>query len=123
MKKEQEQKAAEKPQLLPTESTLMGPTIQEVKSGVPGPVSIKGRHKIPTFVDYDRQCGVMTDRNLPCSRSLTCKSHSIGAKRAVPDRSKPYDELLLEWHWTNNPKFVETVKKERKRGKKEAKEG
>ncbi|KAF8817583.1 SCA7-domain-containing protein, partial [Phlegmacium glaucopus] len=55
----------------------------------------KGRLKGP--VDYDKQCGVINDKNLPCSRSLTCKSHSMGAKRAVQGRSRNYDELLLEW--------------------------
>lgn len=80
----------------------------------------KGRAKGP--VDLDRQCGVINDKNLPCSRSLTCKSHSMGAKRAVPGRSRDYDELLLEWNRLNNPNFVEPVKRESKAAKKERKE-
>ncbi|KAH9839828.1 SCA7-domain-containing protein [Rhodofomes roseus] len=80
----------------------------------------KGRFKGP--VDYDKQCGVINDKNLPCSRSLTCKSHSMGAKRAVQGRSRPYDELLLEWNRLNNPNFVEPVKKESKEQRKERKE-
>lgn len=80
----------------------------------------KGRIKGP--VDFDRQCGVINDKNLPCSRSLTCKSHSMGAKRAVQGRSKPYDELLLEWNRLNNPNFVEPPKKESKEQRKERKE-
>ncbi|KDQ61757.1 hypothetical protein JAAARDRAFT_150675 [Jaapia argillacea MUCL 33604] len=80
----------------------------------------KGRFKGP--VDYDRQCGVINDKGLPCSRSLTCKSHSMGAKRAVQGRSKAYDELLLEWNRANNPNFVEPVKKETKAERKEKKE-
>ncbi|EPQ56460.1 SCA7-domain-containing protein [Gloeophyllum trabeum ATCC 11539] len=73
-------------------------------------------------VDYDKQCGVINDKGLPCSRSLTCKSHSMGAKRAVQGRSKPYDELLLEWNRANNPNWVEPVKKETKQERKEKKE-
>lgn len=80
----------------------------------------KGRFKGP--VDYDKQCGVINDKGLPCSRSLTCKSHSMGAKRAVQGRSKPYDELLLEWNRLNNPNWVEPVKKESKAERKERKE-
>ena len=56
--------------------------------------------------DVDTQCGVINDKGLPCSRSLTCKSHSMGAKRAVPGRCKPYDELLLEWQRIHNPALV-----------------
>ncbi|KAK0549798.1 SAGA complex subunit Sgf73 [Tilletia horrida] len=56
-------------------------------------------------LNVDRQCGVVTEKG-PCSRSLTCKSHSMGAKRAVPGRSKPYDELLFEWQKATNPAFL-----------------
>ncbi|EIW82061.1 SCA7-domain-containing protein [Coniophora puteana RWD-64-598 SS2] len=80
----------------------------------------KGRTKGP--VDYDKQCGVINDKGLPCSRSLTCKAHSMGAKRAVEGRSKSYDELLLDWNRANNPNWVEPVKKETKAEKKEKKE-
>lgn len=80
----------------------------------------KGRFKGP--VDYDKQCGVINDKGLPCSRSLSCKSHSMGAKRSVQGRSKPYDELLLEWNRANKPNFVEPVKKESKLERKERKE-
>lgn len=80
----------------------------------------KGRVKGP--VDYDKQCGVINDKGLPCSRSLTCKSHSMGAKRAVQGRSRNYDELLLEWNRMNNPNFVEPVKRETKQERKDRKE-
>lgn len=73
-------------------------------------------------VDYDKQCGVINDKNLPCSRSLTCKSHSMGAKRAVQGRSRNYDELLLDWQRAHNPNFVEPVKRETKAEKKEKRE-
>ena len=80
----------------------------------------RGRAKGP--VDYDKQCGVINDKGLPCSRFLTCKSHSMGAKRSVQGRSKPYDELLLEWNRAHNPNWVEPVKKESKAERKERKE-
>ena len=73
-------------------------------------------------VDYDKQCGVINDKNLPCSRSLTCKTHSMGAKRSVQGRSRPYDELLLDWNRAHNPNFVEPVKRETKAEKKEKRE-
>lgn len=57
-------------------------------------------------IDLDRQCGVINNKGLPCSRSLTCKSHSMGAKRHVAGRSRPYDELLFEWQKATNPAFV-----------------
>ncbi|KIL69497.1 hypothetical protein M378DRAFT_789303 [Amanita muscaria Koide BX008] len=90
------------------------------KKAKPATKVTKGRMRGP--VDYDKQCGVINDKNLPCSRSLTCKSHSMGAKRAVQGRSKPYDELLLEWQRANNPNFVEPVKRETKAEKKEKRE-
>jgi SAGA-associated factor 73 len=65
---------------------------------------LSARKKGPT--DVDTQCGVINDKSLPCSRSLTCKSHSMGAKRAVQGRSRPYDELLLDWQKIHNPALV-----------------
>jgi hypothetical protein len=56
-------------------------------------------------VDVDKQCGVINDKGLPCSRSLTCKTHSMGAKRSVPGRSAAYDILLNEWQKKTNPNF------------------
>lgn len=90
------------------------------KKKKPMPKITKGRMKGP--VDLDKQCGVINDKNLPCSRSLTCKSHSMGAKRAVQGRSRPYDELLLDWNRLHNPNFVEPVKRESKQERKERKE-
>ncbi|KAI8369376.1 SCA7, zinc-binding domain-containing protein [Radiomyces spectabilis] len=49
-------------------------------------------------LDLDKQCGVIQGpNNTPCTRSLTCKSHSMGAKRAVAGRSEPYDVLLAAY--------------------------
>lgn len=55
-------------------------------------------------VDVERQCGVTTPSGAPCARSLTCKSHSMGAKRAVPGRSLPYDMLLAAYQKKNQAK-------------------
>jgi len=55
-------------------------------------------------VDVERQCGVITPTGQPCARSLTCKSHSMGAKRAVPGRSLPYDMLLAAYQKKNQAK-------------------
>lgn len=52
-------------------------------------------------VDVERQCGVVLANGQPCARSLTCKSHSMGAKRAVAGRSLPYDMLLAAYQKKN----------------------
>ncbi|XP_031133790.1 ataxin-7 [Sander lucioperca] len=45
----------------------------------------------------DIHCGVVdiTARK-PCTRSLTCKTHSLSQRRAVPGRRKRFDTLLAE---------------------------
>ncbi|KAI9845237.1 MAG: hypothetical protein M1837_004992 [Sclerophora amabilis] len=55
-------------------------------------------------VDVERQCGVPLPNGAQCARSLTCKSHSMGAKRAVPGRSLPYDMLLSAYQKKNQAK-------------------
>jgi len=52
-------------------------------------------------VDVEKQCGVTLPNGQQCARSLTCKSHSMGAKRAVPGRSLPYDMLLAAYQKKN----------------------
>jgi SAGA-associated factor 73 len=52
-------------------------------------------------VDVEKQCGVTLANGMQCARSLTCKSHSMGAKRAVPGRSLPYDMLLQAYQKKN----------------------
>ncbi|EXJ75803.1 SAGA-associated factor 73 [Cladophialophora psammophila CBS 110553] len=52
-------------------------------------------------VDVEKQCGVLLPNGGQCARSLTCKSHSMGAKRAVPGRSLPYDMLLAAYQKKN----------------------
>ena len=61
------------------------------------------RPKAP--VDVEKQCGVELPMGGQCARSLTCKSHSMGAKRAVPGRSAPYDKLLMEYQRKNQAKL------------------
>jgi len=63
---------------------------------------LKARPKPP--VDVEKQCGVALPQGGQCARSLTCKSHSMGAKRAVPGRSARYDKLLLEYQRKNQAK-------------------
>ncbi|KAI9363246.1 SCA7, zinc-binding domain-containing protein [Pilaira anomala] len=49
-------------------------------------------------LDLDRQCGVLiTPNNHPCTRSLTCKIHAMGAKRSVEGRSQPFNDLLAAY--------------------------
>ncbi|GAA5854877.1 hypothetical protein JCM9279_005548, partial [Rhodotorula babjevae] len=73
--------------------------------GVAGPAAPPKQPDAPKknkrVVDVDRQCGVINDKGYPCPRSLTCKTHNMSAKRAVPHRSQPYDLLLFEWQKTN----------------------
>ncbi|KAF5369228.1 hypothetical protein D9757_010033 [Collybiopsis confluens] len=101
-------------------SSLPGEPLSKKTKKQPLPKITKGRAKGP--VDYDKQCGVINDKGLPCSRSLTCKSHSMGAKRAVQGRSRAYDDLLRDWQREHNPNYVEPVKRETKKEKKEKKE-
>ncbi|KAH7106056.1 SCA7-domain-containing protein [Auriculariales sp. MPI-PUGE-AT-0066] len=80
-----------------------------------------GKPRVKGPVNLDTQCGVINDKGLPCSRALKCKTHSMGAKRAVLGRSKAYDELLLDFNRAHDPHFVEPVKKETKAEKAAAK--
>ncbi|KAM0789279.1 hypothetical protein ACM66B_000119 [Microbotryomycetes sp. NB124-2] len=63
-------------------------------------------------LDLDRQCGVITDKGVPCLRSLTCKTHPMGAKRSVPHRSQPFDVLLAEWQKANAHKLINREQKQ-----------
>lgn len=74
---------------------------QKKKKEEPKP---KTAPKAKAPVDVERQCGVITPNGVPCARSLTCKSHSMGAKRAVPGRSLPYGMLLAAYQKKNQAK-------------------
>ncbi|GAA5825707.1 hypothetical protein JCM5353_005241 [Sporobolomyces roseus] len=75
--------------------TLPQASIASTSSTVPPlPENAKKNKRV---VDPDRQCCVINERGLPCQRSLTCKTHNMSSKRAVPHRSVSFDILLLEW--------------------------
>lgn len=62
-------------------------------------------------MDVEKQCGVWDpEKQTMCARSLTCKSHSMSAKRAVPGRSQPYDVLLSLWQRKNQVKAAPAPK-------------
>ncbi|KAJ8261854.1 hypothetical protein GJAV_G00159230 [Gymnothorax javanicus] len=47
--------------------------------------------------DPNKHCGVLDpESKRPCTRSLTCKTHSLTHRRAVPGRKKLFDSLLAE---------------------------
>jgi SAGA-associated factor 73 len=58
--------------------------------------------KVKGPVDVEKQCGVPLPNGAMCARSLTCKSHSMGAKRAVAGRSMRYDLLLAQYQKRNH---------------------
>ncbi|KAM0748801.1 SCA7-domain-containing protein [Meredithblackwellia eburnea MCA 4105] len=88
-----------------------GNKISGSSSSAPGASGSGDKNKTrPEKVDVDRHCGVINDKGFPCSRSLTCKSHSMGAKRSVPHRSQPYDILLHEWQKAHKPETFKNSK-------------
>lgn len=47
--------------------------------------------------DPNKHCGVkLVEGASPCTRSLTCKTHSLTLRRQVPDRSDSFDKLLAD---------------------------
>ncbi|CAI5273587.1 ASB_HP2_G0019700.mRNA.1.CDS.1 [Saccharomyces cerevisiae] len=93
------------------------------KTGTPQTFSssIKKQKKVkqrnPTekhLIDFNKQCGVELPEGGYCARSLTCKSHSMGAKRAVSGRSKPYDVLLADYHREHQTKIGAAAEKRAK---------
>ncbi|WVR09587.1 hypothetical protein IAU60_006657 [Kwoniella sp. DSM 27419] len=81
-------------------------------------IAERKRQRATNPVDLDQRCGVINDKGIPCARSLTCKTHTVGAKRAVQGRTRPYDLLYLEWQREHNPNFKEPQKKELNKDKK-----
>ncbi|GEQ66441.1 hypothetical protein JCM33374_g104 [Metschnikowia sp. JCM 33374] len=67
---------------------------------------VKAATKAKGPVDVEKQCGVPLPSGGFCARSLTCKTHSMGAKRAVPGRSAPYDVLLQQYQKRNQAKLA-----------------
>ncbi|AET37947.1 deubiquitination module subunit SGF73 Ecym_2198 [Eremothecium cymbalariae DBVPG len=86
----------------------LSPSKKQRKSSTPATKKqrkVKQRNPTePHLVDLDKQCGVELPENGVCGRSLTCKSHSMGAKRAVQGRTKSFDVLLAEYQKKNHIK-------------------
>jgi SAGA-associated factor 73 len=85
------------------EEGATGPSKKKKKKDEAKSKAPKAKAKAP--VDVEKQCGVELPQGGQCARSLTCKSHSMGAKRAVPGRSAPYDKLLMEYQRKNQAKL------------------
>ncbi|XP_048869413.1 ataxin-7-like protein 1 isoform X2 [Brienomyrus brachyistius] len=69
------------------------------------PSSLDRRHQNGTkrarlsarVFDPNKHCGVLDpESRMPCTRSLTCKTHSLTHRRAVLGRRKLFDSLLAE---------------------------
>lgn len=76
-------------------STINSPSI-----GGKGKKTIKAARVLPCKdreYDADKHCGVKTEgMDKECTRSLTCKTHSLSLRRSVTGRSKSFDDLLEE---------------------------
>ncbi|XP_026218448.1 ataxin-7-like protein 1 isoform X1 [Anabas testudineus] len=72
--------------------------------------------------DPNKHCGVPDpETKQPCTRSLTCKTHSLSHRRAVPGRRKHFDILLAEHK--GRAKEKEGAKEKDKDGAQGEKEG
>ncbi|XP_046839983.1 SAGA-associated factor 73-like [Xenia sp. Carnegie-2017] len=72
-------------------------TKKEVKDSTKKFVLTKDRE-----YDPNRHCGVwLEDQQKNCTRSLTCKTHALSLRRAVPGQIKKFDVLLLEHERVN----------------------
>ncbi|XP_035535244.1 ataxin-7-like protein 1 isoform X1 [Morone saxatilis] len=72
--------------------------------------------------DPNKHCGVQDpETKRPCTRSLTCKTHSLTHRRAVPGRRKHFDILLAEHK--GRPKEGAKEKEKDKDGTQGGKEG
>jgi hypothetical protein len=72
--------------------------------------------------DPDKHCGVLTEHmDKACTRSLTCKTHSLTLRRQVVGRSKPFDDLLEE-HRVAKEEAMRLAGKEVKLTKKQIKQ-
>nr|XP_023649737.1 ataxin-7 isoform X1 [Paramormyrops kingsleyae]XP_023649738.1 ataxin-7 isoform X1 [Paramormyrops kingsleyae]XP_023649739.1 ataxin-7 isoform X1 [Paramormyrops kingsleyae]XP_023649740.1 ataxin-7 isoform X1 [Paramormyrops kingsleyae] len=96
----------------PTKLSLNYPSIPKAPLSCPGPV-LNGQglyadrkqdtnrrqlhRRLPAEFNPDVHCGVLDlVARKPCTRSLTCKTHSLSQRRAVPGRRKRFDALLAE---------------------------
>ncbi|WVF67293.1 hypothetical protein IAT40_002044 [Kwoniella sp. CBS 6097] len=112
-------KGMKKAELKKLEKEKMRIERKEAKEKERMEIAERKRMRATNPINLDRQCGVINDKSHPCARSLTCKTHTVGAKRAVQGRTRPYDLLYLEWQREHNPNFKEPVKKDPKEKEKE----
>ncbi|XP_030576269.1 ataxin-7-like protein 1 isoform X2 [Archocentrus centrarchus] len=74
--------------------------------------------------DPNKHCGVQDpETKRPCTRSLTCKTHSLTHRRAVPGRRKHFDVLLAEHKGRAKEKDGVKEKEKDKDGAQGGKEG
>lgn len=80
---------------LPALSSL-SPLEKKQQNGTKTPTRSHKRLSGRVF-DPNKHCGVQDpETKRPCTRSLTCKTHSLTYRRAVPGRRKHFDILLAE---------------------------
>ncbi|XP_067284199.1 ataxin-7-like protein 1 isoform X2 [Pseudorasbora parva] len=73
-----------------------------------------GRHRRVSgrVFDPNKHCGVLDpETKRACTRSLTCKTHSLTHRRAVPGRRKDFNVLLAEHKGRAKEKEVKEVQK------------
>ncbi|CAG5927622.1 unnamed protein product, partial [Menidia menidia] len=74
----------------------LSPVEKKQQNGTKAPSKSHKRLSGRVF-DPDKHCGVQDpETKRPCTRSLTCKTHSLTHRRAVPGRRKHFDILLAE---------------------------
>ena len=105
VKKRKSEPTEDKTEVNNKENTTEQPSQKKVKTErkKKEPKPKANKNKGP--VDVERQCGVPLPNGGFCARSLTCKTHSMGAKRAVLGRSAPYDQLLAAYQRKNQAKL------------------
>ncbi|KAJ3332112.1 hypothetical protein HDU76_001256 [Blyttiomyces sp. JEL0837] len=81
---------------VPSSTTAAAPSPEE-KEKTTKQVKTESRAKVKGPIDLDKQCGVPLETGLLCQRSITCKIHSVSAKRSVVGRTQQYDVLLQEY--------------------------
>ncbi|XP_021176263.2 ataxin-7-like protein 1 isoform X1 [Fundulus heteroclitus] len=80
----------------PPAPSSLSPMDKKQQNGTKTPARSHKRVSGRVF-DPDKHCGVPDpETKRSCTRSLTCKTHSLTQRRAVPGRSRPFDVLLAE---------------------------
>ncbi|TSX44498.1 Ataxin-7-like protein 1 [Bagarius yarrelli] len=93
----QDRRPAPSPALSSVDRRLaVSPSPQEQKH-LNGAKSSSHRRVSGRIYDPNKHCGVLDpESKRPCTRSLTCKTHSLTQRRTVPGRRKDFDILLAE---------------------------